>query len=154
MWDGLILSEDPSWVAECIKNRTPVCVTDGSYNKQVAPDVCSTGWVMACTQTKRQISGTLIERSKYTGSYREELLVMLAIRLFLLAAEEYHNTISYGNKVCCDNKGALFTFEKKSKRVPTGKTNSDVLCVLRTINSRTKSNFIQHHVKAHQDKYT
>ena len=59
MWDGLKLSEDPLWVAECLKNKTLVCITDGSYNKQVTPDVCSAGWVMACTQTKRQISGTL-----------------------------------------------------------------------------------------------
>ena len=153
-WDGLILSEDPSWVAKCLKNGTLVCVTDGSYNKQVAPDVCSAGWVMACLQTKRQISGTLIERSEYAGSYRGELLGMLAIWLFLLAVEEYHNTISDNNEVWCDNKEALFTFEKKSKRVPTGKTNTDVLCVLRTINSRTKSNFVQHHVKAYQDEYT
>ena len=33
MWDGLKLSEDPSWVAECLKNGALVCVTDGSYNK-------------------------------------------------------------------------------------------------------------------------
>ena len=110
--------------------------------------------MIACMQTKRRILGTLIERSEYAGSYRGELPGMLAIRLFLLAVEEYHNTISDGNEVCCDNKRALFTFEKKSKRVPTGKTNTDVHRVLRTINLRTKSNFIQHHVKAHQDEYT
>ena len=88
MWDVLKLSENPSWVDECLKNKTLVCVTNGSYNKQVVPDVCSEGWVIACTQTKRQISGTLIERSKYAGSYRGELPCMLAIRLFLLAVEE------------------------------------------------------------------
>ena len=154
MWDGLNLSEDPSWVAECLKNKTIVCVTDGSYNKQVAPDVCSAGWVMACMQTKRQILGTLIERSDYAGSYRGDLLGILAIRLFLLAVEKYHSTISDGNEVCCDNKGALFTFEKKSKKVPTGKTNTDVHRMLRTINSRTNSNFVQHRVKAHRDEYT
>ena len=131
-----------------------MCVTNGSYNKQVAPDVCSAGWAMAWTQTKRQILGTLIERSKYAGSYRGELVGMLSIQLFLLVVKEYHNTIPDGNEVCCDNKGALFTFEKKFKRVPTSKTKTDVLRVLRTINSRTKSNFVQHHMKAHQDKYT
>ena len=133
------LSKDPSWVAECLKNKTLVCITDGSYNEQVALGVCSAGWVMACTQTKRQISGTLIERSDYADSYRGELLGMLTIRLFLLAVEEYHNTISGGNEVCCDNKGALFTFEKKYKRVPTGRTNIDVHRVLRTINSRRRA---------------
>ena len=54
--------------------------------------------------------------------------------------------------MCCDNKGALFTFEKKSKRVPSGKANTDIQRVLRTINRRTRSNFVQHHVKAHQDE--
>ena len=77
---------------------------------------------------------------------------MLAIRLFLLLVEEYHKTISDGNEVCRDDKGALFIFDKKSKRVPTVKTNTDMLRVLRTINSRTKSNFVQHHMKAHQDE--
>ena len=109
---------------------------------------------MACRQTKRQISGTVIERSEYAGSYRGELLGMLAIRLFLLAVEEYHNAISDGNEVWCDNKGALFTFAKKSKRVPTGTTNTDVSRELRTIDSRTKSTLDLHHVAAHQDDYT
>ena len=78
---------------------------------------------------------------------------MLAIRLFLLAVEEYYGVITSGNDVCCDNKGALYTFAKKSKRVPAGKSNTDILRVLRTVNSRMKSNFVQHHVKGHQDEY-
>ena len=73
MWNDLRLIEVPSWVAECLKNKTLVCATDGLYNKQVAPDVCSAGWAMTCTQTKRQISGTLMERSAYNDSYRGEL---------------------------------------------------------------------------------
>ena len=76
---------------------------------------------------------------------------MLAIRLFLLAVEEYCGAITKDNKICCDNKGALFTFEKKSKRVPKGKANTDIQRVLRTITARTKSNFVSKHVKAHQD---
>ena len=54
---------------------------------------------MACTQTKQQISGTLIERSSFVGSYGRELLSMLAIQLSVLAVKEYHNTISDGNKL-------------------------------------------------------
>ena len=80
------------------------------------------------------------------------MLGMLAIRLLLLAVEEYCGEITKGNKICCDNKGALVTFEKKSKRVPKGKANTDIQRVLRTINARTKSNFVQRHVRAHQDE--
>ena len=55
---------------------------------------------------------------------------MLAIRLFLLAAEEYYGVISDGNKVCCNNKGALYTFAKKSKQVSSGTKNADINRVL------------------------
>ena len=34
----------------------------------------------------------------------------------------------------------------------SGKSNTDIQRVLQAINSQTQSNFIQHHVKAHQDK--
>ena len=87
MWHDLRLHEDPSWVAECLKNKTLVCVTDGSYMKGRAPNLCSAGWVMACKQTRRHISGTLVERSESADSYRGEMLGMLAIQLFLLAVE-------------------------------------------------------------------
>ena len=77
---------------------------------------------------------------------------MLAIRLFLLAVEEYYGAVTEGNNVCCDSKSALFTFEKKSQRVPAGSANTDIQRVLRTIKYRSKSTYIQHHVKAHQDE--
>ena len=38
MWSGLRLTESIEWVAECLKNRTLVCVTDGSYQKEKAPN--------------------------------------------------------------------------------------------------------------------
>ena len=152
MWEDLRMTESPEWVAECLQNRTLICVTDGSYDKQRAGDVSSAGWTMACRQTGRRISGTLVEKSRSAGSYRGEMLGMLAIRLFLLAVEEYHGVITKDNRICCDNKGALVTFEKKSKRVPSGKSNTDIQRVMRTIYARTKSNFVQRHVKAHQDE--
>ena len=43
--------------------------------------------------------------------------------------------------------------KKKSKCVLIRKTNTDIHRVPRTINSKTRSNYVQHHVKAHQDKY-
>ena len=31
MWEDLRMTESPEWVTECLRNRTLVCVTDGSY---------------------------------------------------------------------------------------------------------------------------
>ena len=39
---------------------------------------------------------------------------MLAIHLILLAIEKYYGVTGDSN-VLCENKGALYTFEKKSK---------------------------------------
>ena len=80
---------------------------------------------MVCKKTGWRISGTLVEESPNAGSYRGEMLGMLAIRLFLLAVKEHQGAALNGNKVCCDNKVALFIFEKKSKRVPSGKANTN-----------------------------
>ena len=153
MWRDLRLGDDPSWVADSLDKGTLVCVTDGSYNKNMDPEICSAGWIIQCRETGKRIIGTVTERSASAGSYRGELLGMLAIRLFLLAVEEFYETVASGNQICCDNKGALYTFGKKSKRVPKGRSNSDIHRVIRTINSRMKSKYIQNHVKAHQDDH-
>ena len=56
--------------------------------------------------------------------------------MFLLAVEEYYGIITsgIGNDMCYDNKSdPLYTFEKKSKRVPSNKSNKNILRVLRTV---------------------
>ena len=96
------------WVAECLKNKTLVCVSDNSYNKQVAPDVCSAGWVMTCILKKsRALSLNGLPMQTVTEENSQAY--------WQYPIEEYHNTISEGNEVCCDNKGALYTFDKKYK---------------------------------------
>ena len=69
MWKDLHMNEDSSWVAECLENNTLVCVTDGSYQKELAPELCSAGWILYCRKSGRCISGTLVE--KLTHASRE-----------------------------------------------------------------------------------
>ena len=148
------MHEDPSWVVECLTNNTLVCVTDGSYQKEFAPELCSDGWIMMCRKTVKCIGGTLVEKSSYASSYRGELLGLLAIQLFLLAIEEYYGVASDGNGLVCDNKAALYTFAKESKRIPSGQANTDIQRVLRNIKTRSRSSYEHQHIAAHQDNYT
>ena len=74
MWSDLRLVESSEWVVECLKNRTLVCVTDSSYQKKKTPILFSAGWIMACKNTGRCITGTLVEESPNAGSYRGEML--------------------------------------------------------------------------------
>ena len=69
---------------------------------------------------KKAVKGSFVEKSQAASSYRGEMLKMLAIHLFLLAVEESYGTVAGRPEVHCDNKGALYTFSKKGKRIPSG----------------------------------
>ena len=40
MWNGLVISDDLSWIVEALVNNTLVCITEGSYNQKKAPNFC------------------------------------------------------------------------------------------------------------------
>ena len=83
------------------------------------------------------------------------MLGMLAVRVFLLAVEEYfqrHGRVGEGNKGSCDNKGGLATFDKKDKRVPAASSNADVRRALRELDRRSLAKYKLEHVKGHQDR--
>ena len=80
---------------------------------------------------------------------------MLVVRMFLLAVEEHFrnkNRAGTGNRVACDNKAALFTFQKKSKRIPASSSNADVRRALREVQRRSANHYQLRHVKGHQDR--
>ena len=77
---------------------------------------------------------------------------MLAIRLLLLAIKEYSDAVTEGNTSFYDNMGVIHTFEKESKRVPPGKSNGNILRVLRSVQTHTRSKYSHQHVKGHQLK--
>ena len=77
---------------------------------------------------------------------------MLAVRVFLLAVEEYfqqHGKVGEGNRVSCDNKGALTIFDKKDKRVPAASSNADARRALRELDRRSSVKYKLEHVKGH-----
>ena len=153
MWKKLDFKEDLRWVSEALESGTLVCVTDGSFNRKRAHNICGAGWVIHCTRTGKQIKGAFVEHSTSASSYRGELLGMLEINLFLLAVEESHRSTTGSSEVHCDNKGALYTFEKEGKWVPLGAKNADIQRVLRRVKGRMTGKHSTHHVKAHQDDH-
>ena len=130
-------------------------MTDCSYIRQLAPNVCGAGWIIQDKLTGKRVEGSLAEWSSLAGSYRGEMLGMLAVRVFLLAVEEYfqqRGKVGKGNKMACDNKGALTTFDKKDKRVPAASSNADARRALRELNRWSSTGYKLEHVKGHQDR--
>ena len=79
---------------------------------------------------------------------------MLAVRSFLLAGEEYYRASikeQTRNLVSCNNIGALHTFSKECKQVPTSSNNADIRRVLREVNRLALNKYSLKHVKGHQD---
>jgi len=106
-WANLRTPDGIEWLQEAMSKRTLSLVTDGFYIRQLAPNVCGAGWIIQDKLAGKKVKGSLAEWSSLAGSYRGEMLGMLAVRIFLLAAEEHyqqHGKVGEGNRVWCDNK--------------------------------------------------
>ena len=88
---GLCLSssDDFAWIRHAIADGSLVCVTDGSYIKQVCPHLCSAAVIMECSRGRGRLVLSFPERSKNANAYRGELLGLMCIHLLLLS---FHTT--------------------------------------------------------------
>ena len=154
MWTN-IANEGPNfaWVVDAITNSTAVWVTDGSYNKEVAPLISGAGWILFCTRTKQQMYGSFYKASPKAGSYRAELLGLLAIYVLVAAIEQYFKLDKSTAIIAYDDKGALFKSKEYCQRIPNGASQADIKHVLRNTKTKLKVSFDYKWVRAHQDDY-
>jgi hypothetical protein len=71
-----------------MKNYTLIWVTDGSYNRKKAIDLCGVGWIIFCTKTGSRLTGTFREQSNSASSYRAEMLGLCALHLLARVVAE------------------------------------------------------------------
>jgi len=154
MWDHI---EDPYgdtvWMAEAIANGTAVLVTDGSYDRGLAPQVSGAGWTFCCRRTERIVRGSFYEVSPSASAYRGELLGLVALHTLSLALTSFYQVDRGKGKMCCDNIGALNQSSKWVRRVRTGSKQSDLLRAIRSCKIDCRLAFVYHHVKGHQDRH-
>jgi hypothetical protein len=143
--------DDMSWISDALKNGTAIMVTDGSFNRSIAPTISGAGWLLVCTRSLRMIRGSFYEESPKASSYRGELLGLTAIHHLAAFALEFYKYTSASGSIHCDNKGALHQASLKRRRVRIGSKHSDLLRNLRFIKSKHQFGTTYRHVKAHQD---
>ena len=154
MWSNIVNEgRDLQWVVAALQNGTGVFVTDGSYNRTVAPLVSGAGWLLYCTESKHKLYGSFYERSPRAGSYRGELLGLLAIHVLVGALEAYFNIPTRGGKICCDNQGALSKSAEMRRRIPVGAAEADIKRAFRNVKTGLKATFHYEWVESHQDRY-
>ena len=130
MWSD-IRNDDPNlcWVLQATNNGSGICCTDGSYTITIAPHISRAGWVFYCTVQCKKLQGSFYEFSTRAGSYRGELLGLLAIHIRMAAFEEYFKLEGSSAKICCDNQGVLYKSKELRRRIPTG-SQVNIKCVL------------------------
>jgi len=105
MWESIDSSQQSkhnlSWLVEGMKSNTLTWVTEGSYDRKRAADLCGVGWVIFCNKTGTRLTGTFWERSPAASSYRSEMLGLCCLHLLARGLSEFHQIL------CCDNKSAL-----------------------------------------------
>eukprot|EP00956_Cyclotella_meneghiniana_P010918 scaffold15270_cov101-Cyclotella_meneghiniana.AAC.2 len=158
MWEDLHMPLGLDAVVSSIRNGSAIYVTDGSYMRTLDPLIDGAGWLIYCRTARRIVlKGSMAERNSNAGSYRGELLGLLAIHLWVAAVEEFYR-LEEGPRglIACDNLGALNKAQLRRKKIRAGAKHSDILRVLRRLHNRRRGckwqAFEYKHVYGHQDQ--
>jgi hypothetical protein len=112
MWESLNLSgdgedEDGSWLREAIEENTLVTVTDGSYMKELYPNMNSCAFILKCSRGRGRMLGAFSEQTMAACSYGGEFLGLLAIHLILLSINKINPTLTGSVHIYSDCLGTL-----------------------------------------------
>ncbi len=108
---------------------------------------------MICrTKTRRLLRGSFFEISPKAGSYRGELLGLVALHTFIAAVAKFYRLDLACRKICCDNVLALGQSSKSRKQVSSGIKHSDLHHTIRTIQCTVKFCMTYSHVRTHQGR--
>jgi hypothetical protein len=152
MWKSLRLVGDDDWLIDAIREGTCVAVTDGSYIRELYPELCSCAFVLECTKGRGRIFGSFPEQSKQACAYRGKLLGLMAIHLILLAINKVCPELPGHVQIYSDCLGALKRVSTlPGNRLPSGCKHSDILKNIMINCSKLSFDCEYLHVIAHQD---
>ena len=152
MWESIRMEGTDGWLEESIQEGTLRAVTDGSYMREVFPDVCSAAFVLECSKGRGRIMGSFPEHSSGANAYRAELLGLLAVHLILLAISRTHVNLAGHVEIYSDCVGALGRIlNLPTTRIPSSCKHADILKNI-MINCRELPFSREYlHVRGHQD---
>jgi hypothetical protein len=152
MWKALRLEGNDGWLMDSIRDGTLVAVTDGSYIRELHPELCSAAFILECSAGRGRIVGSFPEMSSDANAYRGELLGLLAIHLILLAVNRLDPTLTGRAKIYSDCMSALERItDLPPGRIPGRIQHADILKILMVHCKNFSFACGYYHVKAHQD---
>lgn len=152
IWEHLQMVGDDNWVRDSIADNSCIAVTDGSYIKQVHPDLCATAFILECSKGRGRMVGSFAEASSAANAYRGELLGLMQVHLILLAVQKTAPDLSGEVAIYSDCLGALGRVSNLPPgRIPTKCRHSDILKNILVNCCDLSFQRVFRHVKAHQD---
>jgi hypothetical protein len=128
LWEHMSIEGGTSWIVHAIRDGSLVAVTDGSYIKQIYPNLCLAAFILECLQGSGWIIGLFKEVTKAANAYRGELLGLMVIHLLLVSVNRVHKSLSGSAKVVSDCLGALRRVTHLPPyRIPSRCRHSDIL---------------------------
>jgi hypothetical protein len=156
MWEviktGKDIPEDVSCIVDGLCNGSLIWTTDGSSDWKKAVDLCGVGWMIFCTNTGFQLTGTFWEQSSLASWYRAELLGLCALHLFAQALAEFHKVVGWTAMLCCDNKRALEVSSHHTRRIQPSAKCADICRSLKVVKPLLSGKFCYVHVYGHMDR--
>jgi hypothetical protein len=132
MWENLVVSgatgsglnmrcrSDFQWIKESIESNSLFAVSDGSYIKQLHPELCSAAVILECQKSGGLKTLSFAEGSRYANAYRGELLGLMAIHLLLLSFNKVWPDLHGAVHIYSDCLGALDKVENlPPRRIPS-----------------------------------
>jgi hypothetical protein len=105
--EHMSVSGGMAWVDKSILEGTLVTVTDGSYIRELFPNLCSAVIVLKCSKGQGRSVGLFFKALIVANVYHGELLGLMAIHLILLSVNKIHPTLAGSVKIVSDCLGAL-----------------------------------------------
>ena len=155
LWETLEMDGDGTWIIDSIRNGTLAGACDGSYQVDIANDICSAGFMLIDTDTSKSIRGSWAEKSMYAGNYRGEIFGGMALSLLLLAAESFlpENATVPPVSLWIDNSGVIHHGSKPNADLLEQQPQADVLCLLKRYLRKLRLNVRFEKVDSHVDDY-
>lgn len=152
MWEHVLGDkEDMTWLSNALCNGTVMMVADGSYARDLDPELCATGWIAVCVNTRKQVKGSFFERSLSASAYRGELLGMVALHALIVTVGAVYNLRTHRGSIHCDNLGALGKGRAHGRRVKSSMKQGDLVRALRAMKQGLFHHLKYMYVKSHQD---
>jgi hypothetical protein len=150
LWDNLKITVKIGWIAAAIQDNSLLAITDGSYMKELYPNINSTAFILECKKGQGRLMGSFVEYTMDACSNQGELLGLMAIHLTLLAINKCNPGLPGSAQIFSDCLGALNKVENlPSYRIPTRCSHSDILNSIMVHSSDLSLYCLYSHMKAH-----